>query len=165
MPVIRKMVHVIIHQSVNLDGSMDIPNVIKYVNQRHLELTVLRNVTVSTNHVIKALVHVLLVDVNVDIKRMPVVQNAVLVTMASIVINHVMGAYPIIVIGNLVFAQIHLDANLEGCLVGCMDVWSVIQIATMALLVMVVYSNVIVKVDFATKYQEYVRTNYVSLDG
>jgi hypothetical protein len=35
----------------------------------------------------------------------------------------------------------------------------------MELLVMVVYSNVIVKVDFATKYQEYVRTNYVSLDG
>jgi hypothetical protein len=35
----------------------------------------------------------------------------------------------------------------------------------MELLVMVVYSDVIVKVDFATKYQEYVRTNYVSLDG
>ena len=85
--------------------------------------------------------------------------------MVSIVINHVMGAYPILVIGNLVFAQIHLDVNLEGCLMGRMNAWSVIQIATMALLVMVVYSNVIVKVDFATKYQEYVRTNYVSLDG
>ena len=44
------------------------------MNQGHLELTVLRNVTVSTNHVIQLLVHVLLVDVNVDIKRMPVVQ-------------------------------------------------------------------------------------------
>ena len=41
--------------------------VVRYVNQGHLELTVLRNVTVSTNHVIKVLVHVLLVDVNVDI--------------------------------------------------------------------------------------------------
>ena len=29
MPVIRKMVSVIIHQGVNLDGRMDIPNVIK----------------------------------------------------------------------------------------------------------------------------------------
>jgi hypothetical protein len=35
----------------------------------------------------------------------------------------------------------------------------------MELLVMVVNSDVIVKVDFATKYQEYIRTNYVSLDG
>jgi hypothetical protein len=48
--------------------------------------------------------------------------------MVSIVINHVMGAYPIIVIWNLVFAQIHLDVNLEGCLVGRMDVWIVIQV-------------------------------------
>jgi hypothetical protein len=48
--------------------------------------------------------------------------------MVSIVINHVMGAYPIIVIGNLVFAQIHLDVNLEGCLMGRMHVWSVIQV-------------------------------------
>ena len=55
-------------------------------------------------------------------------KNAVLVTMVSIVINHVMGAYPILVIGNLVFAQIHLDVNLEGCLMGRMNVWSVIQV-------------------------------------
>ena len=48
--------------------------------------------------------------------------------MVSIVINHVMGAYPILVIGNLVFAQIHLDVNLEGCLMGRMNVWSVIQV-------------------------------------
>jgi hypothetical protein len=48
--------------------------------------------------------------------------------MVSIVINHVMGAYPIIVIENLVFAQIHLDVNLEGCLVGRMNVWSVIHV-------------------------------------
>ena len=76
-----------------------------------------------------------------------------------------MGAYRIPVIGNMVHVQIHLAANLEGCLVGCLDVRSVIQIATMELLVMVVYSDVIVKVDFATKYQEHVRTNYASLVG
>jgi hypothetical protein len=45
-----------------------------YTMMYYLELTVLRNVTVSTNHVIQLLVHVLLVDVNVDIKRIPVVQ-------------------------------------------------------------------------------------------
>jgi len=48
--------------------------------------------------------------------------------MATIVINHVMGAYRIPVIGNMVHVQIHLAANLEGCLVGCLDVRSVIQV-------------------------------------
>jgi len=45
------------------------------VNQEHLETTVLRTATVSVNnHVIKQLVHVLLVDVNVDTKGLPVAQ-------------------------------------------------------------------------------------------
>lgn len=55
-------------------------------------------------------------------------KNAVLVTMVSIVINHVMGAYQIPVIGNMVHVQIYLAANLEGCLVVCLDVRFVIQV-------------------------------------
>ena len=35
----------------------------------------------------------------------------------------------------------------------------------MGLLVMVVYYDVTVKVDSATKFQEYVQTNYVCQDG
>ena len=45
------------------------------MNQGHLEITVQRTASVSaSNHVIKQLVHVLLVDVNVDTKGLPVVQ-------------------------------------------------------------------------------------------
>jgi hypothetical protein len=32
------------------------------------------------------------------------------------------------VIGNMVHVQIHLAVNMEGCLVGCLDVRSVIQV-------------------------------------
>jgi len=44
------------------------------VDQEHLAITVLVIVTVSTNHVILNTAHVLMVDVNVDIKAVPVVQ-------------------------------------------------------------------------------------------
>ena len=45
------------------------------MNQGHLEIIVQRTASVSaSNHVIKQLVHVLLVDVNVDTKGLPVVQ-------------------------------------------------------------------------------------------
>ena len=48
---------------------------LQYVNQGHLEITVLRTATVSVNaNVIKQMVYVLLVDVNVDTKGLPVVQ-------------------------------------------------------------------------------------------
>ena len=51
----------------------------------------MENVTVSTSHVVLKTAGVPLVDVNVDIKAVPVVRNVVLVTMISIVFNHVMG--------------------------------------------------------------------------
>jgi hypothetical protein len=44
------------------------------VYRENLEITVLEIATVSTNHVILNTVHVLLVDVNVDIKAVPAVQ-------------------------------------------------------------------------------------------
>jgi len=44
------------------------------VHPEHLEITVLENVTVSTSHVILKTACVPLVDVNVDIKAVPVVQ-------------------------------------------------------------------------------------------
>ena len=44
------------------------------MNQGHLEITVLRTVTVSVNaYVIKQTAYVLLVDVNVDLRAVPVV--------------------------------------------------------------------------------------------
>ena len=56
----------------------------------HLEITAIEIVTASTNHVILNTAHVLPVDVNVDITAVPVVQNVFLVTMVTIVKNHVM---------------------------------------------------------------------------
>ena len=123
IPVKKKLVCVQIHLDVNLDGNMDSRSVIKYVNQKHLEITALRTATVSVNtNVINQMVYVLLVDVNVDTKGLAVVQNAVLVALVSIAINHVTGVYQNPVIGNLVFVQIRLDVNLEGCLESRMDV-------------------------------------------
>ena len=62
------------------------------------------------------MVHVLLVDVNVDTKGMPVVQNVVLVVMVTIVINLVTDVYLIPVIRKMVSVQIELDVNLEDSL-------------------------------------------------
>ena len=117
-PVIRKKVYVEIELDVSLGGSTDSRgSVIKYVNQGHLEITALRTATVSVNaNVIKQLVYVLLVDVNVDTKGLPVVQNAVMVTMVSIAIDIVMGVYLMTVMGTLVYVQIYLAANLESSL-------------------------------------------------
>ena len=51
-----------------------------------------------------------------DTKGLHVVQNAAMVTIFLIVRSHVMGVYLMTVIGNLVHAQIHLAANLDGSL-------------------------------------------------
>ena len=86
---------------------------VQYVNREHLSITVLVIATVTTSQVIVNTVHVLLVDVNVDIKAVTVVQNAIVVDMVTIAINHVTGVYLIPVKKNLVCVQIHLDVNLE----------------------------------------------------
>jgi hypothetical protein len=47
---------------------------LQHVNREHLEIIVLGIVTVSMKHVIQYMVHVLMVDVNVDTKGLHVVQ-------------------------------------------------------------------------------------------
>ena len=124
IPVIRTMVSVQIQLDVNLEDSMDSRgSVIKHVYRERLEMVVLELATVSTNHVILHTAHALLVDVNVDIKAIPVAQNVVLVDMASIAINHVMGVYLMHVIKKMAPVIIHQDVNLDGG----MDILNVIK--------------------------------------
>ena len=77
---------------------------IDFVNMETLELNVAKRAILKTRHVILVRALVLLVDVNVDIQEYPAVQNAVLVSMVTTVMNHVMDVYQTPVIENLVSA-------------------------------------------------------------
>ena len=70
----------------------------------NLESNVPKRAIVITRHVIRVRAHVHLVDGSVDIQEYPAVQNVVLVTMATTVMNYMMDVYQTPVIANLVSA-------------------------------------------------------------
>ena len=108
------------------------------------------------------MVHVLLVDVNVDMKGMHVVQNVVMVAMISIVIHHVMGVYLMTVIRNMVIVQIHLDVGLDGS----MDIRNVIKYVNQGHLEITALRTATVSVNAnVIKQLVYVRTISVSKGG